>query len=149
MSGRVENLQDADGRPVSGAEPRNRRALKHGMYAVQAHSEAAVEFAEFLRESSPLYQPAFEPLIESTALLYCQVAAAAKEPPKLGTRASADLRGRQAELRRHMAELGMTPMAMARLGLDLARGEAVTAERLRSVDGAGARAEARLTEGKP
>jgi hypothetical protein len=41
-----------------------------------------------------------------------------------------------AELRRHLAELGMTPIAMARLGLDLAKSEAIAEDRLRAVEGA-------------
>jgi hypothetical protein len=40
MSGRIANLQDANGKPVAGAEPGNTRALTHG-----ARSERTVKVA--------------------------------------------------------------------------------------------------------
>jgi hypothetical protein len=118
----IENIQ-RDGKPVAPPRPGEARALKHGMYGTVVHSEAVAEIAADLRQHAPLYHESHEPLIESTALLICRVRTQFPDPPKPGTRKSADLRGMQAELRRHLAELGMSPMAMARLGVDLSRTE--------------------------
>jgi hypothetical protein len=41
-------------------------------------------------------------------------------------------------------ELGLTPASAAKLGLDLTRAEQIAEDRLRSVEGAAARAEARI-----
>src|SRR5262249_43406750 len=149
VRGRVQNLQTPEGKPVAGAGPGNRRALVHGVHAKVALGPRAEELAEAIRAVIPVYTGADEPMVRSAAMVAAQVETGntwiaehgwfdpeSGEPYPL-MRVLPTL---HAELRRLLDALGCSPTSRARLGLDLIRSEAIGQDRLRTVEGAAARA---------
>ena len=111
---------------LPGAPVGNASALRDGLYAVVAHQPDVEAVADKLREAAPIKADGFEVAIWAASLLICQIGGV-EEIPKLGTRKSADYRGKLAELRRYLSELGLTPTSAAKLGLDVVRGQQVAA----------------------
>lgn len=132
MRGRVENLQTVDGFPVAGAEPGNKRAVSHGCYSLDLLEPKAKAIAEDLRELMPAYTPGDEPAIWVAALALARLQRAQADIDehglldKRGIRPIVKVIGNfQAEARRALEALSMTPATRAKLGLDHVKGQAL------------------------
>lgn len=150
------------GRNIKGIQPPprppefgNSRAVTHGAKAELIIAPRAAELREHLRSIVPAASPADEPAIALLAMALARVERANEYladcglldgdgMPRPVLKVLSTWENSAARLCDH---LGLTPTSRARLGLDLARGEAVVTDRLRSVEGAADRAEARLAGG--
>jgi hypothetical protein len=116
-------------KPAPPFEAGNDSAVKHGAYARLRLTEPAGETAEVLRELVPLQHDADLPTIEAFGFVLEQLRAAGKaleqasEKGQRDTliRLSQDAQGWANTALRYAKELGLTPVARAGLGLDLAR----------------------------
>jgi hypothetical protein len=129
-------------------QPGNALALKHGAYAVVEIQGRAREVEESLvaaLRSEDLWRPSFAPTVAICAVTLVRVERAyaaiaqlddAAENPLaayLGERAQAvekvreDLRRWTNTARQHLAELGLTPSALARIARDTGQGKAARA----------------------
>lgn len=132
--GRVANLQDANGRPVAGAERGNARALTHGVWSATVLAPRAGEIAIVLREAlGAAYGQHVEPMVAVAALALARLERAQAD---LDAHGLTDERGElrplvkvignlQAEARRSLEALALSPREWARAGLDHARGQAL------------------------
>jgi hypothetical protein len=135
--------------PVSGAwspafegqkppfEPGNQLAIRHGAYSTLSLAPRAAELADEIRRVVPVYSPADEILVRSLALALARVerAQAALDQVddqvgnELGTylhektlafeHLRSDMRAWLNLVRKLTSDLGMSPTARARLGVDL------------------------------
>ena len=118
----------------TGFRPGHELSTRHGAYAVLQLKPRAAEITERLRELVPAYAPAHEAAIEAAGLVGAQFERAmaalleADDASEL-RRLDQDARGWARLWLHSLASLGMTPMAQAKLGLDLtrAKGEAAAA----------------------
>lgn len=144
----VERERHGDGcacRRCSGWESANQAAVRHGSYASPARlssDERTQELADGIRRAMPVYTAADEPAVQMLAITMRRVERAteaieaadamagdhpiaeylADTAPKLLALRD-DLRGWLRLSARLAGDLGMTPMARARLSLDLVRTE--------------------------
>lgn len=106
-------------------EKGNALAVRHGAYATILLGQRVEELAAELRELVPAYSPSDEPAVRVLCLALARLerAEAALEeaaPSELG-KLRQDALGWANAARRLLNDLGMTPTARARLGLDIAR----------------------------
>lgn len=105
-------------------EQGNDVAVRHGAYATVKLGARVDELAAELRELVPGYRAADEPMlrIACVALARLEASMVALEDAKPGEleRLQADARGWLNSLRRILNDLGMSPSARARLGVDVA-----------------------------
>lgn len=107
-------------------------SLRHGAYADLRLGDRVAELADELRPLVPAGRPADEVALRLLALCLARIEAAhaaleKAKPAELATLES-DARGWTNTARRLLSDLGMTPTARARLGLDVARtAQSVTA----------------------
>ncbi len=117
----------------AGFESGHALSLRHGAYAVVALGPRVDELAGQVRELVPGYQPADEFAVRLLCLTMVRLerAEAALEQAEPGdlARLRQDALGWANTMRRVLNDLGMTPTARARLGLDVAR----TGDALRSL----------------
>lgn len=144
-AGAIANLQDEDGRPVAGqraGEPS--RALTHGAYAPAALAPRVAALAAEIAELVPVCAPADRPLIK---LLAWQLARVEAVNAWLDTAGIFDAKGTpqpilarlgtwETQAARLLDQLGMSPTARVRLGVDLVRGASLE-QHLKSRYGAG------------
>jgi hypothetical protein len=123
-------------------EPGNSAAVKHGAYASPVKLSArAAEIADAIRPTLPLYSPVDEPVLQLLGLTLTRIEKATAAIEEVDERAAselgpyviddaskltalrADLRGWIGTARNLANDLGATPTARARLGLDIARTE--------------------------
>jgi transcriptional regulator with XRE-family HTH domain len=125
----LANLQDAEGRPVAGAEEANERALVHG-----AHSERRIapRVAELRQEIAELVPAGTQADLPAVTLLAQQLARIEivneylarvgllneKGEPRPVLKVLSTWENSAARL---LDQLGLTPTARARLGVDLTR----------------------------
>jgi len=125
----VPNLQTPDGRPVAGAGPDNERALVHG-----AHSERRIapRVGELRREIAELVPVGTAADVPAITLLAHQLARIELVNEYLGRAGVLDAKGQPRPVLRVLStwensaarlldQLGLTPTARARLGVDLTR----------------------------
>jgi hypothetical protein len=117
----------------TGFQPGHDLSTKHGAYAEIKLGPRVNELAVDLRVLIPAYSPSDEPALRLLAMTLARLERAetaleAAEPEDLG-RLRQDALGWANAARRLLNDLGMTPTARARLGLDLtrAKGEALRA----------------------
>jgi hypothetical protein len=112
-----------------GFSPGN-RATRNGDFYVRILTpleiEEVADLAEAIRQLSPVYSDALEPLVQSLAGLLWRRRKAYARLEEKGVRPSearllADLGTLERTVLLHLRELGMTPKSAAELGLDLAR----------------------------
>jgi hypothetical protein len=152
----IANLQrqriDGSLEPVAGAEPGNRRAQKGGWTSVRVLAPRAEELRNEITELVPVHGPADEPAVR---LLSWQLARIERANAWLDEHGLLDAEGSpqpvlkvlstwENSAARLMDQLGLSPTSRAWLGVDLSRGAVLAEERLRSVEGAGARAVKRI-----
>jgi hypothetical protein len=142
-----ETRGQASGLPARGYswpafERGNSAAVKHGAYAVVQLAPRAAEFAEDVRARMPLYSPADEGAVQHYAMLRARLErasqaleaadeASAGDPQSSYLEGSSERIDRLARLRddarrwhrlvlAYERELGLTPLARSRLGLNIA-----------------------------
>lgn len=133
VKGRVENLQGPDGKPVAGAGPGNSRALTHGAYSTVTLAPRAGKLAEWLRSLVVAYRDEDEPAVQVAALALARLERAEADLTDNGlVDAKGELRplvkvigNFQAEARRTLEALSLTPATRTRLNLDRGRGAAL------------------------
>ena len=108
----------------------NTAALRYGAQATVALGPRVNELADDLRELVPGYAPSDEPAVRLLALSFArseraEVTLEAAGPDEMG-RLRQDSLGWANAARRLLNDLGMTPTARVRLGLNVARGQALT-----------------------
>jgi Phage terminase, small subunit len=129
--GRLANLQDADGKPVAGAEEGNDRALVHGATADLRLAPRVEELRTSLTEIIPA---GTERDLPATTLLAWQLARIEQANTYLAENGILDGRGQPRPVLKVLStwensaarlcdQLGLTPTARARLGLDMSRAE--------------------------
>lgn len=111
-------------RPAQPYEPGNDAALTHGAYAELRLSEQAEELAPLLERLVPAFRPSDRPMVQLLALTWARLQAAAAAIDAAGPEELPALR-RDERLwaglaARVLDQLGMSPTARARLGLDVA-----------------------------
>ena len=109
-------------------------SVRHGAHALLALQPRAAEIADVLREAAPALPPGSEIALESAAMIGARLEVAMRALTEAADpRTLNDLDQRAQGWARQWAawldRLGLTPLAAARLGLDLtrARGEALRA----------------------
>jgi Phage terminase, small subunit len=112
------------------AQPGNLRAVTHGIYSELALAPRTVELADWLRANVPNATEADEPMIQAAAMALARLESAQRHLDQTGM---VTRRGQlrplmrvigtlQAEARRSLEALSLTPATRTRLGLDSARG---------------------------
>lgn len=116
------------GRPChrcAGFQSGHELATKHGAYSIVKVSERAAELAADLGPLVPGYCSSDEPAVRLLAIMLARVeraeAALEEAGPADLQRLRQDALGWANASRRMMNDLGMTPTARARMGLDVAR----------------------------
>jgi hypothetical protein len=128
----IANIQRF-GKPVAGAGPGNTRALVHGARADLLIAPRAAELRDHLRELVPAGSPSDEPAL---TLLSWQLARIEQANVYLAEQGLLDGKGIPRPVLKVLStwensaarlcdQLGMTPTARGRLGLDLARSRAI------------------------
>jgi hypothetical protein len=106
-------------------EAGNTASVRHGSYAVVKLGPRVDELADELRELVPGFRPADEVALRLLGVCLARIEAASTALEEAGPveleRLRQDLRGWLNTARRLLNDLGMTPTARARLGLDVAR----------------------------
>lgn len=150
---RIINLQDEHGKPRNGQRAGELgRATTHGARSDLLIAPRAAELRDHLAGLIPAHTDSDAPAV---TLLAWQLARIERANVWLDEHGLLDGAGVPRPVLRVLSTwensasrlcdaLGLTPTSRARLGLDLSRAEAVQAERLRSAEGAGARALARI-----
>lgn len=133
MTGTLANIQ-RDGKPVAGADPGNERAATHGAYG-QAIAPRAAELREELLELAPVVSDADQPTVTLLARILARLEKADAWVDEHGLFDRAGrvrpilkvVGGWETTAARLCDQLGLTPTARAKLGLNLerARGEAL------------------------
>lgn len=125
----IRGIQDAAGKPVAGAGPGNRRALRHGVYSERDLEPRAVALRSDLAELVPGGTAADEAAV---TLLGWQLARIEQANTYLAEKGIMDAKGRPRPILKMLStwensasrlcdQLGLTPTSRARLGVDLTR----------------------------
>lgn len=148
----LANLRGPDGKPRAGFEVGNVERRTHGFRALVEieRSPRTAAIADEIEAVLPIAAPGDEFAVWLLAGMIerrIRGLAALADPERSieETRIlRRDLSTVENSIARMLDALGLTPRSRAALGLDVARAEATVAERLRSVEGAAERAEARI-----
>jgi len=139
----VPNLQGPDGRPVAGAERGNTRAVTHGVHSPRVVAERAESIRTQLFELVPVRTDADTPAI---TLLSNQLARISLVNDWLNEVGILDAKGEPRSVLGMLTrwensaakmcdQLGLTPTARVRLGLDLSRVEPSMVQRMQEGKG--------------
>lgn len=125
-NGAAQHGSDCRCTRCAGFEPGHELSLSHGAYSKLKLTKRAGELVDELRDLVTRYRPSDEPLVRLLAMTWARLEAAmdalegADDPGKL-QRLEHDLRLWVNTARRLLADLGMSPTARARMGLDVAQ----------------------------